>query len=152
MGLIQAHALRRPCRPTVQFRPTTGQLADTPTQTAKSRICTDWTAARKSLADVAANSNQIVSVGMLKTSKRSPTSIFPLLCIFKLEMWTNAQRGGRPVEYRWRPLFNAAVWLTPNTGVQCSNTAKTRSPLKFAGVPQTTGSISAATGPKFTIL
>jgi len=25
-----------------------------------------------------------------------------------LEMWANAQRGGRPAEYRWRPLFNAA--------------------------------------------
>jgi len=28
-------------------------------------------------------------------------------------MWANAQRDGRPVEYRWRPLFNAAKfgWL-----------------------------------------
>ena len=26
----------------------------------------------------------------------------------KLEMWANAQRDGRPSEYRWRPLFNAA--------------------------------------------
>jgi len=34
----------------------------------------------------------------------------------------------------------------------CSNAAKMRNPLKFAGVPQTTGSISAASGPKFTIL
>jgi len=34
----------------------------------------------------------------------------------------------------------------------CSNAAKTRKPLKFAGVPQTTGSISAASRPKFTIL
>jgi len=24
----------------------------------------------------------------------------------------NAQRDGRPAEHRWRPLFNAAVWLT----------------------------------------
>jgi len=23
-------------------------------------------------------------------------------------MWANAQRDGRPAEYRWRPLFNAA--------------------------------------------
>ena len=37
-------------------------------------------------------------------------------------------------------------------GVPCSNAAKTRNPLKFAGLPQTTGSISAASGPKFTIL
>ena len=33
------------------------------------------------------------------------------------------------------------VWLTPTTP---SNAAKTRNPLKFAGVPQTTGPISAA--------
>jgi len=25
----------------------------------------------------------------------------------QLEMWANAQRDGRPAEYRWRPLFNA---------------------------------------------
>jgi len=24
------------------------------------------------------------------------------------ETWANAQRDGRPAEYRWRPLFNAA--------------------------------------------
>ena len=32
-----------------------------------------------------------------------------VLCFFcQLEMWANAQRDGRPAEYRWRPLFNAA--------------------------------------------
>jgi len=30
-------------------------------------------------------------------------------------MWANTQRDGRPAEHRWRPLFNAAVWLTPTT-------------------------------------
>ena len=70
----------------------------------------------------------------------------------KLEMWANAQRDGRPVEYWWRRLFNAAVWLTP-TRVPCSNAAaKTRNPLKLPGVPQTNERISAASGPKFTIL
>jgi len=44
------------------------------------------------------------------------------------------------------------VWLTPNTRVPCSKAAKMRNPLKFVGVPQTTGSISAACRPKFTIL
>ena len=67
-------------------------------------------------------------------------------------MWANAHRDGRPAEYRWRPLFNAAVWLTPTTAVPCSNAAKRRNPLKFAGVPQTTEPISAASGLKFTIL
>jgi len=33
----------------------------------------------------------------------------------------------------------------------CSNAAKTRKPLKVAGVPQTTERISDASGPKFTI-
>jgi len=69
-----------------------------------------------------------------------------------LEMWANAQRDGRPAVYRWRPLFNAAVWLTPTTRVPCSNAAKTRNPLKLSGVPQTNETISAASGPKFTIL
>ena len=67
-------------------------------------------------------------------------------------MWANAQRDGRPVEYRWRPLFNATVWLMPTTRVPCSNAAKTRNPLKLPGVPQTNETISAASGPKFTIL
>ena len=66
-------------------------------------------------------------------------------------MWANAQRHGRPAEYRWRPLFNAAVWLTP-TRVPCSNASKTRNPLKFAEMPQTRQQILAASGPKFTIL
>jgi len=34
----------------------------------------------------------------------------------------------------------------------CSNAAKTRKPLKVAGVPQTPERISAVSGPKFTIL
>jgi len=38
------------------------------------------------------------------------------------------------------------------TRVPCSNAAKMRNPLKFAGVPQTTGPISAVSGPKFAIL
>ena len=67
-------------------------------------------------------------------------------------MWANAQRDGRHAEYRWRPLFNAAVWLTPTTRVPCSNATKTRNPLKVPGVPQTNKRISAASGRKFTIL
>ena len=68
-------------------------------------------------------------------------------------MWANAQRDGRPTKYRWRPLFNTAVWLMPTSRVQCSNAAKMpRNPLKFAGVLQTNETISAASGLKFTIL
>jgi len=67
-------------------------------------------------------------------------------------MWANAQRDGRRAEYRRRPLFNAAVWLTPTTRVPCSNAAKTRNLLKSPGVPQTNETISATIWPKFTIL
>jgi len=31
----------------------------------------------------------------------------------RLEMWANAQRHGRPAEYSWRPLFNAAKFVSP---------------------------------------
>jgi len=46
------------------------------------------------------------------------------------------------------------LWLTPTAGVPCSNAAKMRNPLKFAGVPvhQTPEPISAPSGQKFTIL
>jgi len=68
-------------------------------------------------------------------------------------MWANGQRNGLPIEYRWRPLFNAAKFgWRPLTRVLCSNGAKTRNPLKFAGVPQTRQQISAVSRPKFAIL
>jgi len=36
-------------------------------------------------------------------------------------MWANAQRDGRPAEYRWHPLVqHHKVWLTPATRVPCS--------------------------------
>jgi len=43
-------------------------------------------------------------------------------------------------------LADAHYWLP------CSNAAKIWNPLKLDGVPQTTEPISAASGPKFTIL
>ena len=64
----------------------------------------------------------------------------------RTRMWANAQRGGRPAEYRWCPLFSTSVWLTPITGVPCSNAAKMRNLLKFVGVPQTAEPISAVSG------
>jgi len=52
----------------------------------------------------------------LSFSTQSHTSLhnknsFRLLIIDRRKltrMWANAQRDGRPAEYRWRPLFNAA--------------------------------------------
>ena len=50
------------------------------------------------------------------------------------------------------PNIGGVLCSTPITRVPCSNAAKTRIPLKFARVPQTNETISAASGPKFTIL
>jgi len=56
------------------------------------------------------------------------------------------------------PNIGGALYSTPQSladdtnRVPCSNAAKTRNPLKFAGVPQTNETISAASRPKFTIL
>jgi len=54
-------------------------------------------------------------------------------------MWANAQRDGHPAWRRWRPLLNAAKfgWRSLLDCRACSNAAKTRKPLKLAGVPQT---------------
>jgi len=73
-------------------------------------------------------------------------------------MWADAERDSCPAEYRRRRLLNTAkfgwrkVWLALATQVPCSNAAKTRNPLKFAGVRQTNEPIPAASGPKFAIL
>jgi len=65
-------------------------------------------------------------------------------------MWANAHCDGRPAEVA-HSVQRRKVWLTPTTRVACSNAAKTRNPLKFAGVPQTPESISAVSGQKFTM-
>jgi len=56
------------------------------------------------------------------------------------------------------PNIGGALCSTPQSladatnKVPCSNAAKTRHPLKYDGVLQTRQSISAVSGPKFTIL
>jgi len=72
----------------------------------------------------------------------------------EIRVWANAQRDGRPAEYRWRPLFNSTKFGWRPLLLPCSNAAKTRNPLKCGGVPQTRQQISAASAhvPKFTIL
>jgi len=52
------------------------------------------------------------------------------------EMWANAQRDGRPAEYRCRPLFNAAVWLT-STKYRAVTLPRRETRWKLPGVPQT---------------
>ena len=56
------------------------------------------------------------------------------------------------------PNIGGALYSTPQSlanahyYMPCSNAAKTRKPLKVAGVPQTPETISAASGSKFTIV
>jgi len=53
-------------------------------------------------------------------------------------MWANAQRDGRRAEYRWRPLLNAAVWLTPTTR-ECAVTLPRRETRwNYLGCPELT--------------
>jgi len=57
--------------------------------------------------------------------------------------------------FRRRAVFAKILGLGVGFGYRnntSSNAAKTRNPFKFGGVPQTGKSISAAIGPKFTIL
>jgi len=92
--------------------------------------------------------NFLFSITVLAPVWRNKLSILQTMAhnICQLEMWANAQRDGRPAEYRWRPLFNAAKsgWRPL---LECH-----ANPLKFAGVPQTRQQMSAASRPKFTIL
>jgi len=67
--------------------------------------------------------------------------------------------GPMPSVMATLPNIGGALCSTPQsladtTGVPCStgNAAKTQNLLKLAGVPQTTGPISTASGPKFTML
>ena len=83
-------------------------------------------------------------------SRERWTSILPVLLPSKLECG--------PVPNVMAALLNTggALCSTPQSlataRVLCSNAAKTRNPLKLAGVPQTPKPISAVSGPKFAIL
>jgi len=73
--------------------------------------------------------------------------------------WQNSIRGQEPSKCthsapaqetaKHRAKFG---WPLASNAEHCSNEAKTRNRLKFAGVPQTRQQISAVSGPKFTIL
>ena len=68
-------------------------------------------------------------------------------------MWDNAQRDGRPAEYRWRPLFNAAKFgRRPLLECRAVTLPRRESRWNLLGLPQTPERISAANGLKFAIL
>jgi len=68
------------------------------------------------------------------------------------------ERGPMPNVMVALPNIGGALCSTPQSSADahyympCSNAAKTHKLLKVAGVPQTPETISAASGPKFTIL
>ena len=74
------------------------------------------------------------------------STLFYVNC-FVTRMWANAQRDGRPALCSTPQNMADAQYKAP-----CSNVAKTRKPLKYAGMPQTRQQISAVSRPKFTIL
>jgi len=50
-------------------------------------------------------------ISYLESMELTDVSIDAIVALPKQKqtrMWANAQRDGRPAEYRWRPLFNAA--------------------------------------------
>ena len=82
-----------------------------------------------------------------------PTSVHNAEEPEKLEMWP------MPNVISALPNIGGALCSTPQNladaqyqSACCNNAAKTRNPLKFAGVPQTPKPISAVSWPKFTIL
>ena len=67
-------------------------------------------------------------------------------------MWANAQRDGRPTEYRWRHLFNATKFgWRPILECRALTLPRHETRWNLQGC-QTNETISAASGPKFTIL
>jgi len=68
-------------------------------------------------------------------------------------MWDNVQLDGRPAEYRWRPLFNAAKFgWRPVLECRAVMLPRCETCWNLLGCPQTNEPISAVSGPKFTIL
>jgi len=47
-------------------------------------------------------------IAILRTPTEGEVTNIIRTVSYKTRMWANAQRNGRPAEYRWRPLFNAA--------------------------------------------
>jgi len=57
----------------------------------------------------------------------------------ELEMWANAQRDGRPAEYRWHPLFNAAKFgWRPLLKCRAVTLARRETRWNYLGCPELT--------------
>ena len=68
-------------------------------------------------------------------------------------MWANAQRDGRPAEYRWRPLFNAAKFgWRPLLECRAVTLPRRKSRWNLQGCPKLANRSQPLVGQKFTIL
>ena len=68
-------------------------------------------------------------------------------------MWADAQRDGRPVEYRWRPVFIVAKFgWRPLLECRAVTLPRRETRWNVLGVSQTGKPISVVSGPTFTIL
>jgi len=68
-------------------------------------------------------------------------------------MWANVQSDGRPAEHSWRPLFNAAVWLTPTTRWRAVTLPRRETSWNLKGCLKLVNrSQPSVHGPKFAIL
>jgi len=71
----------------------------------------------------------------------------------RLEMWANAQRDGRPAEYRWHPLFNAAKFgWRPLLEWRAVTLSRRETRWNLHGCPKLANRSQPLYGPKFTIL
>jgi len=73
-----------------------------------------------------------------QSETRSGKARPPIVKNYFITMWANAQRDGRPAEYRWRPLFNAAVWLTPTTRCRAVTLPRRETCWNYLGCPKLT--------------
>ena len=73
--------------------------------------------------------------------------------VISTRMWANAQRDGRPAEYRWRPLFNAAKFGWRSL-LECRAVPLPRreSRWNLQGCPKLANRSQPLVGRKFTIL
>jgi len=68
------------------------------------------------------------------------TVVFVFVCYYygELEMWANAQRDGRSAEYRWRPVFNAAVCWRPLLECRAVTLPRCKTRWNYLGCPKLT--------------
>ena len=74
------------------------------------------------------NTRNLANRSHVSGSSKTSELITKLRCkLFANRMWANAQRDGRPAEYRWRHLVNTKVWLTLTTrSLECRALTLTR--------------------------